>query len=53
MDPGKYLRVEKQLRGTARAEGKSRRKMLRAVGAGPTMVPQDPEAAEPDTTQES
>ena len=52
VDPGKYLRVEKQLRGTARAEAKSRRKMLKAVGAGPTMVP-DEEAPESDSEQQS
>ena len=52
MDPGKYLRVEKQLRGTARAEAKTRRKMLKAVGAGPTMIP-DEEAPESDSEQQS
>jgi hypothetical protein len=52
VDPGKYLRVEKQLRGTARAEAKARRKMLKAVGAGPTMVP-DEEAPESDSEQQS
>ena len=38
--------------GTARAEAKTRRKMLRAVGAGPTMVPNE-EAPESDSEQQS
>ena len=45
--------MEKQLRGAARAEAKTRRTMLRAVGAGPTTIPQDPGAAEPESEQES
>ncbi len=32
---------------------KTRRKMLRAVGAGPTTIPQDPGSADPETEQQS
>jgi hypothetical protein len=53
LDRAKYLRMDKQLRGAARAEAKTRRKMLRAVGAGPTTIPQDPESADPETEQQS
>ena len=54
IDRGKYVRTQKQLNKAAKAEVKTRRKMLRAVGAGPTMAP-DPgdEGVEPDTEQQS
>jgi hypothetical protein len=52
VDRGKYIRAEKQLRGTARAEAKSRRKMLKAVGAGPTMAPGQ-ETPESESEQQS
>ena len=52
VDRGKYVRAQKQLRVAARAEGKTRRKMLRAVGAGPTLIP-DQEAPESDGEQQS
>jgi hypothetical protein len=49
----KYLRTQKQLNQAARAEAETRRKMLRAVGAGPTTIPQDPEPADPESEQQS
>lgn len=54
IDRGKYVRTQKQLNRAAKAEGRTRRKMLRAVGAGPTLLP-DPggEAVEPDSEQQS
>jgi hypothetical protein len=54
IDRAKYVRTRKQLNRAARAEAETRRKMLRAVGAGPTMIP-DPggEAVEPDSEQQS
>jgi hypothetical protein len=54
IDRAKYVRTQKQLNGAVKAEAKTRRKMLRAVGAGPTMVPDSGgEAAEPDSEQQS
>jgi hypothetical protein len=53
LDRAKYLRTQKQLNRAARGEAKTRRKMLRAVGAGPTTIPDDPEAVEPETEQVS
>jgi hypothetical protein len=53
LDRAKYVSTQKQLNKAARAEAKTRRKMLRAVGAGPTTVPQDPEATEPESEQET
>jgi hypothetical protein len=53
LDRAKYLRTQRQLNKAARAEAKTRRKMLRAVGAGPTAIPQDPESAEPEDEQQS
>ena len=54
IDRAKYIRTQKELNQAARAEAKTRRKMLRAVGAGPTMLP-DPggDAADPDSEQQS
>jgi hypothetical protein len=52
VDRGKYVRADKQLRTAARAEIKTRRKMLKAVGAGPTLIP-DREAPESDDEQQS
>ena len=56
IDVAKYTRTEKQLQRAARREGKTRRKMLRAVGAGPTTraAPGDEgEAAEPESEEQS
>jgi hypothetical protein len=53
VDRAKYVRTQKQLNKAARAEAKTRRKMLRAVGAGPTLIPDPGEAAEPDSEQQS
>jgi hypothetical protein len=54
IDRGKYIRTQKQLNTAARAEAKTRRRMLRAVGAGPTMIPSPgDEGVEPDTEQQS
>ena len=53
LDRAKYVRADKQLNKAARAEAKTRRKMLRAVGAGPTTIPQDPESADPESEQQS
>jgi hypothetical protein len=52
VDRGKYVRADKQLRKAARAEIKTRRKMLKAVGAGPTLIPNE-EAPESDSEQQS
>ena len=52
VDRGKYVRADRQLRKAARAEIKTRRKMLKAVGAGPTLIP-DQEAPESDSEQQS
>jgi hypothetical protein len=54
LDRSKYLRAQKDLNVAANAEMKTRRKMLRAVGAGPTdrLPPQD-EAAEPESSEQS
>jgi hypothetical protein len=52
VDQGKYVRAQKQLRMAARAEAKTRRKMLKAVGAGPTMVP-DQESPASESEQQS
>jgi hypothetical protein len=52
VDRGKYVRAEKQLRRTAVAEAKARRKMLKAVGAGPTMAPGQ-ETPESESEQQS
>ena len=54
LDRAKYLRTQRQLNKAARAEFKTRRKMLRAVGAGPTtVVPDGGEAVEPDDSEQS
>jgi hypothetical protein len=54
IDRAQYARTQKQLNRAVSAEAKTRRRMLRAVGAGPTMLP-DPggEAADPDSEQQS
>ncbi len=54
LDRSKYLRAQKDLNVAANAEMKTRRRMLRAVGAGPTdrLPPQD-EAAEPESGEQS
>ena len=53
VDRGKYVRTQKQLNRAARAEAKTRRKMLRAVGAGPSRIPQPDEGVEPESEQQS
>jgi hypothetical protein len=54
LDRSKYLRAEKDLSVAAKAEIKTRRKMLRAVGAAPTdRLPEEGESAEPDTGEQS
>jgi hypothetical protein len=53
LDRAEYLRLQRELRRSGRAEAKARRRMLRAVGAAPTIRPPDEEAVEPDTEQES
>jgi hypothetical protein len=53
LDRAAYLRAEKQLRTAARTEARTRRKMLRAVGAGPTTIRPDPGAADPESEQVS
>jgi hypothetical protein len=54
IDRAQYARTQKQLNRAVSAEAKTRRRMLRAVGAGPTMLP-DPggEAADPESEQQS
>jgi hypothetical protein len=52
LDRSTYVRVQKKLNVAAKAEIKTRRKMLRAVGAAPTgRLPDDGEAVEPDDEQ--
>jgi hypothetical protein len=52
LDRSKYLRAQKEINVALKAEMKARRKMLRAVGAGPTGVsPDSGEAAEPNDGQ--
>lgn len=54
LDRSKYVRTQKELNVAARVEGKTRRKMLRAVGASPTgRLPEEGEGAEPETGQQS
>ena len=56
IDLGKYTRLDKELRKAGRREMKTRKKMLRAVGAGPTTRPApggEGEAAEPESQEES
>ncbi len=53
LDRGRYVRTQKELNQAARAEIRTRRKMLRAVGAGPTNAIPDDEAVEPDDEQVS
>jgi hypothetical protein len=52
LERSKYMRVQKKLNVAAKAEIKTRRKMLRAVGAAPTgRLPDEGEAVEPDDEQ--
>jgi len=54
LDRSKYLRAQKDLNVAANAEIKTRRKMLRAVGASPTgRLPDQGEAVEPESGQQS
>jgi hypothetical protein len=56
IDLAKYTRLDKELRKAGRREMKTRRKMLRAVGAGPTTRPapgDEGDAAEPESQEES
>lgn len=53
VDRAKYVRTQKQLNRAANAEAKTRRKMLRAVGAGPTTIPDQGEGVEPENEQQS
>jgi hypothetical protein len=57
LDRAVYLRIQRQLDRAADAEIKTRRKMLRAVGAAPTTRPPsgggDEDPAEPESSQES
>ncbi len=54
LDRAKYARTQKELDGAAGAEQKTRRKMLRAVGARPTgRIPEGGEPAEPETGEVS
>jgi hypothetical protein len=55
IDRAEYMRVQRKLNRAARAEGKTRRKMLRALGAAPTTggYGGEEEAVEPDTQQQS
>jgi hypothetical protein len=54
LDRSKYLRAQKDLNVAANAEMKTRRRMLRSVGAAPTdrLPPQD-EGAEPESGEQS
>jgi hypothetical protein len=52
LDRSKYVKAQKELNVAAKAETKTRKKMLRAVGAAPTgRLPDEGEAAEPDSGQ--
>jgi hypothetical protein len=54
LDRSKYLQAEKDLNVAANAEIKTRRKMLRAVGARPTgRPPEEGEPVEPETGEQS
>ena len=54
LDRSKYVRAQKDLNVAANAETKTRRKMLRAVGAAPTgRLPDQGEAPPPDDEQVS
>jgi hypothetical protein len=54
LDRSKYLRAQKDLNVAANAEIKTRRKMLRAVGASPTgRPPEEGEPVEPESGQEA
>jgi hypothetical protein len=54
IDRAKYVRAQKQLNVAADAEIKTRKKMLRAVGARPTgRIPEEGEAAEPESGEQS
>lgn len=54
LERAKYMRVQRKLNVAAKAEIRTRRKMLRAVGAAPTgRLPDPEEAVEPDDEQVS
>ena len=54
LDRAKYLRTQKELNKAANAEIRTRRKMLRAVGASPTgRIPEQGETVEPETGEQS
>jgi hypothetical protein len=54
LDRSKYLRAQKDLNVAADAEIKTRRRMLRAVGAAPTgRLPEQGEGVEPETGEQS
>jgi hypothetical protein len=55
IDRSEYVRTQRKLNRAARAEGKTRRKMLRAIGAAPTTEGYggEEEALEPETEQQS
>jgi hypothetical protein len=54
LDRAKYLRTQKELDSAAGVEAKTRRKMLRAVGASPTdRPPEEGEPVEPEAGQQS
>jgi len=55
VDVAKYTRIEREHDKAAKREVKTRRKMLRAVGAGPTLRPggEDGGAVEPETEEQS
>jgi hypothetical protein len=54
LDRAKYMRTQRELNRAAKKEAKTRRKMLRAVGASPTgRLPEQGEPAEPDSAQVS
>ena len=54
LDRAKYMRIQRELNRAATKEAKTRRKMLRAVGASPTgRLPDEGEAVEPEPGQQS
>jgi len=54
LDRAKYLRTQKELNKAANAEIRTRRKMLRAVGASPTgRLPEQGEPVEPEPGEQS
>jgi hypothetical protein len=54
LDRAKYMRTQRELNRAARKEAKTRRKMLRAVGASPTgRLPDQGEPVAPETGEQS